>query len=132
MWCFTFCKNRKKTFRCYGCVSHFGIKNISFGFICCLVRNENGIGPVYIQYAVKVVAFVLEDDGGEALNFLIHTLKGGNVRVTYADFAVALHNAAKAWNGKASFRARYNLSGKGEGILPGPIQSLRQGSPPLR
>ena len=60
-----------------------------------------------------MVAFVLKDDGGEALNFLIHTLKGGNVRVTYADFAVALHNAAKAWNGKASFRARYNLSGKG-------------------
>ena len=56
---------------------------------------------------------MLEDDGGEALNFLIHTLKGGNVRVTYADFAVALHNAAKAWNGKASFRARYNHSGKG-------------------
>ena len=46
---------------------------------------------------------MLEDDGGEALNFLIHTLKGGNVRVTYADFAVALHNAAKAWNGKGFY-----------------------------
>ena len=78
-----------------------------------LIGYVNRIGLVNIEDAVQVVAFMLEYDGGKALNFLSHTLFGGNVRVTYADFAVALHKAAETWDGKASFRADYYLSCKG-------------------
>ena len=81
-----------------------------------------------------MVTFVLEDDGGKALNFLIHTLLRGNVRITDADFTVALHKAAEAWNGKASFRAGYYLSGEGVHLnvhiclewLSGLIEALHQ------
>ena len=59
-----------------------------------LIGNKEGIGLVYIQDAVQVVAFVLEYDGGEALNFLSFMLFGGNVRITYADYAVTLYKTA--------------------------------------
>ena len=69
-----------------------------------LLRLKLGFQFIYIKHTVEVVAFVLEDDGGEILNPFCSVLQGRS-GVPYFNIAIPHHIAAAAGDGKAAFGA---------------------------